>query len=135
MRAYRPVKRKPFVIIVKNRSLLIRLIYAICLSAATYHHARIVAVHGLNWDYGGLPVFICGFWTALTFIDALAVVLLITKPLLGLGLTVAIIVCDVLINSWVGMSYGVDMASFLAQALFLLFVMSTVRAAWRAESN
>ncbi len=81
-----------------------------------------------------MPVFVCVFWTALTFIDALAVILLMTKPKLGLGITVAIIVCDVVINSGVGVTYGFDIASFLAQALFLVFVMSTVGIAWRSES-
>jgi hypothetical protein len=105
--------------------------YAICLAGASFNHARIVAAHGLNWNYGGLPVFVCVFWTALTFVDALAVILLMTTPLLGLGLATAIIVCDVVINAWVGMRYGFDVASFAAQALFLLFVMSTVGIAWR----
>ena len=120
---------------VRNRSFVIRLIYAICLAGASFNHARTVTAHGLDWNYGGLPVFVCVFWTALTFVDALAVVLLMTKPLLGLGLTTAIIVCDVVINSWVGMNYSFDVASFSAQALFLVFVISTVGSAWHSESE
>ena len=120
---------------VRNKSFLIRSIYAICLTCATYNHARIVAAHGLDWNYGGLPAFICVFWTALTFIDALAVILLMSKPILGLALTAVIIVCDVVINFWVGVTYGFEIASFLAQAVFLVFVMSTVGIAWRAESR
>lgn len=119
----------------RNPSFVIRLIYAVCLAGASYNHAKIAAAHGLDWNYGGLPVFVCIFWTALTFIDALAVILLMTKPTLGLALAVAIIVCDVFINSWVGMTYGFDTASFLAQALFLLFVISTVGIAWRFEAQ
>jgi len=119
--------------IFQNSSLLIRVIYAICLTGATYNHASTVAAHGLFWNYGGLPVFICSFWTALTFIDAGAVILLMTKPLPGLALASAIIVCDVIINSWVGVTYGFDIPAFLAQVLFLTFVMSTVSIAWRAE--
>lgn len=120
---------------VRNRSFVVRLIYAICLAGASFNHARTVAAHGLDWNYGGLPVFVCVFWTTLTFVDALAVVLLMTKPILGLGLTTAIIVSDVVINAWVGMNYGFDVASFSAQALFLIFVMSTVGVAWRSESE
>jgi hypothetical protein len=56
------------------------------------------------------------------------------NPKLGLGLTAVIIVSDVVINSWVGVAYGFDIASFIAQALFLVFVMLTVGIAWRAES-
>ena len=119
---------------VRNSSFLIRLIYAICLAGASFNHARTVSAHGLDWNYGGLPVFVCVFWTALTFVDALGVILLLSKPILGLGLTTAIIVSDVVINAWVGMNYGFDVASFSAQALFLVFVMSTVGNAWRSES-
>jgi len=119
----------------RNPSFPIRLVYAVCLAGATYNHARIVAVHGLAWDYGGLPGFVCVFWTALTFIDALGVVLLMTLPMPGLALTAAIIVCDVLVNAWVGMAYGFDIAAFAAQALFLVFVMATIGIAWRAESG
>jgi hypothetical protein len=117
----------------RNPSFLLRLIYAICLAGASFNHARIVAAHGLDWNYGGLPMFVCVFWTALTFVDALAVILLMTTPLLGLSLTTAIIVCDVVINAWVGMKYGFDVAAFSAQAMFLVFVMSTVGIAWRSE--
>jgi hypothetical protein len=56
------------------------------------------------------------------------------KPILGLTLALTIIVCDVVINSWVGVTYGFDIASFVAQALFLLFVISTVGIAWRCEA-
>lgn len=80
-------------------------------------------------------MFVCFFWTGLTFVDAFAVILLMVKPKLGLGLSAAIIVCDVVINSWVGLTYGFDIASFVAQALFLVFVMSTIGIAWRAESR
>lgn len=118
----------------RNPSFSIRLVYAICLAGASYNHARIVLDHGMAWNYGGLPAFVCVFWTALTFIDPLALILLMTKPIPGLALTAAIIVCDVVINAWVGMTYGFDIASFAAQALFLVFVMSTVGKAWRAES-
>lgn len=121
--------------IARNPSFLIRLIYAICLAGASFNHARIVAAHGLGWNYDGLPVFVCVFWTALTFVDALAVILLMTKPLLGLSLATAIIVCDVVVNAWVGTRYGFDVASFVAQALFLVFVISTVSIAWRFESG
>jgi hypothetical protein len=121
-----------FVKIVRSPAFYIRCIYALCLSGATYNHLLIVARYGLNWNYGGLPVFVCIFWTALTFIDPLAAILLMLRPVPGLVLTVAIISSDVAVNSWVGLHYGFDAASFFAQVLFLIFVMSTVRIAWGA---
>lgn len=116
----------------RNKSFVIRLVYTLCLAGATYNHARIVLEHGVLWDYGGLPLFVSTFWTALTFIDALAVVLLLARPRHGLVLTVAIIVSDVAVNSWVGMEYGIDAAAFAAQVVFLLFVLFTVCQAWHA---
>ncbi|HEV7813766.1 MAG TPA: hypothetical protein VGP06_01535 [Janthinobacterium sp.] len=105
------------------------------MAGATYNHARIVFAYGLQWDYGGLPLFFSFFWTALTFLDPLVVILLLARPKAGLALTVAIIVSDVVINSWAGLAYGFDFAAFLAQVLFLIFVMSTVRIAWQALST
>ncbi|GGC65332.1 hypothetical protein [Undibacterium terreum] len=116
--------------ILKNPSLLLRAIYAVCLTAASYNHAYIVFAYGLQWDYGGLPLFVSIFWTALTFIDPLAAFLLLAKPKAGLGLTAAIIVSDVAINAWVGANYGFHWPPFLAQSLFLVFVLATIRTAW-----
>lgn len=115
-----------------NTAFATRLVYALCLSGATYNHARSVLAHGLAWDYGGVPRLVSAFWTALTFIDALAVVLLFARPRAGLLLTVAIMVADVAVNGWVGMAYGFDVAAFSAQVVFMLFVLATVRRAWMA---
>ena len=121
---------RPGVTILKNPSLLLRAIYAVCLTGASYNHAYIVFIYGLQWDYGGLPLFVCLFWTALTFIDPLAALLLLARPKAGLGLTAAIIVSDVALNAWVGVNYGFHWPPFLAQLLFLVFVIATIRTAW-----
>ncbi len=65
------------------------------------NHARIVAAHGLLWDYGGVPVASAIFWTSLTLLDPLAVLLLIAKPNVGVLATGAIIVADVVHNLWI----------------------------------
>jgi len=108
----------------------IRLIYALCLSGATVNHAWTVPQYGLNWDYGGLPVFVCVFWTALTFLDPIAILLLLTKPRVGVALTAAIIAADVVVDGWVGGNYGIDVVAFSVQVAFLVFVVATVRIAW-----
>lgn len=108
----------------------IRLIYALCLAGATFNHTRIVLQYGLNWDYGGLPAFVCTFWTALTFLDPIAILFLLAKPRLGVALTAAIIVADVAVNGWVAANYGIDAIAFAAQVAFLVFVVATVRIAW-----
>jgi hypothetical protein len=47
------------------------------------------------------------------------------------ALTTLIIVSDVLVNASVGLTYGFDTASFAAQFIFMVFVLGTVRRAWR----
>jgi hypothetical protein len=117
----------------KKPSLVIRVLYAICLTGAPWNHARILFEHGLWWNYGGIHPFYATFWTSLTFLDSLAVVLLLTRPHAGLVLTTLIIVSDVMINACVGLTYGIDLPSFLAQFVFMLFVLGTVRRAWNGR--
>jgi hypothetical protein len=102
---------------------------------AAWNHARILFEHGLWWNYGGIHPFYATFWTSLTFFDALAVLLLLTRPRPGFALTAAIIVSDVLINACAGLTYGFDTASFAAQFIFMVFVLVTVRRAWHDRAS
>lgn len=113
----------------------IRILYALCLAGAAWNHARILFEHGLWWNYGGIHPFYATFWTSLTFLDSLAVILLLTRPRAGLVLTTLIIVSDVLINASVALTYGFDPASFGAQFLFMVIVLATVRRAWPSRSD
>ena len=119
--------------ILKNPSFVIRMLYALCMTGAAWNHASILLEHGLWWDYGGIHPFYATFWTSLTFFDTLAVLLLLTRPRAGLVLTTLIIVSDVLINASVGLSHGFDLPSFFAQFVFMVFVLATVRRAWRGN--
>lgn len=112
-------------------SLLIRAIYVLCLAGASYNHASIVIEHGIQWSYGGMPLAVRIFWTALTALDPLAIVLLLTLPRAGLLLTAAIMLSDVAVNCWVAAHYGADWYALGAQSLFLLFVLATGSVAWR----
>ena len=114
----------------KNSSTVIRILYAVCMAGAAWNHARILIAHGLWWNYGGIHPFFAAFWTSLTFFDALAVFLLLTRPRAGVVLTALIIVSDVLINACVALTYGFDPASFAAQCIFMVFVLGTARRAW-----
>jgi hypothetical protein len=104
------------------------------MTGAAWNHARILFEHGVRWNYGGVHPFYATFWTSLTFFDALAVLLLLTRPRAGLVLTTMIIVSDVLINASVGLTYGFDTASFVAQFAFMVFVLATVRRAWHGSA-
>lgn len=108
----------------------IRVLYALCLASAAYNHLRIALDHGLWWDYGGIPLFYQIFWTSLTFIDPLAVLLLLVQPRAGLVLTATIIVVDVLVNASATVVIGPDWQSLGAQMLFLAFVLATIGRAW-----
>jgi hypothetical protein len=72
------------------------------------------------------------FWSSLTILDAIAVLLLFFRPRTGLILATVIVVCDVLHNSWIlghlGFSAGPE---YWAQVAFLVFVLATIKIAWR----
>lgn len=124
--------------------LIVRLAYAACLLGATFNHARTVAEHGLSWDYGGVPVASAVFWTSLTLLDPLAVVLLVGRPNAGVLATAVIIIADVVHNLWITARYA-GSQRFIAtafndrflvsQVVFLLFVMATISVAWRRDGR
>ena len=116
-------------------SLLIRLLFALCLLAATANHLRAVLDHGWLWDYGYGPQTLLAsrvFWGALTVLDPLAALLLWFRPRWGLLLTLAIIACDVLHNSFYVAAHGQWTQTFyLSQLGFLLAVLVLSPLAWR----
>lgn len=120
-------------------SLLIRLLFALCLLVATANHLRAVLDHGWLWDYGYGPHTLLAsrvFWGALTVLDPLAALLLWFRPRRGLLLTLAIIACDVLHNSFYVAAHGQWTQTFyLSQLGFLLAVLVLSPLAWRGVRN
>ena len=117
----------------------LRLIYALCLLGATGNHVLILIRHGPLWNYGSAPAGSAIFWTSLTFIDPAAAILLFARPRVGIALTAAIILADVVHNLWFlkryasGGVYAVMILgnpNLLCQIAFLLFVAGTMRLAW-----
>lgn len=108
-------------------SVLIRTLFAVCLLAATFNHARAILQHGVLWDYGygdRIAMFSRLYWAALTILDPLAAVLLFVKPRAGVLLTIAIIVSDVIHNTYyVALSDQWLAPFYLAQVGFLVFVL------------
>ncbi len=124
----------------QRRSLILRVIYALCLLGATANHWAILLQHGLYWDYGGFPVATAIFWTSLSFLDPAAVVLLFARPNAGVAATIAIIVTDVIHNLWIEARYFppllrtlVQAPGVMAQIAFMLFVLATASRAWGSE--
>jgi hypothetical protein len=119
----------------ERRSFYLRLIYALCLCGATWTHLQVALVHGLWWDYGGAAPLTQIYWTSLLFIDPLTALLLLLSPGAGLILCVAVIVTDVVHNSWFVLHHPIRMDLYLSQIVFLLFVAFTVRTAWRGRAR
>ncbi len=123
-----------------RRSLILRTIYALCLLGATYNHWYAIYHHGLQWDYGGFPKGSATFWTALAFFDPAAVILLFARPNVGIGLTIGIIVADVIHNVWIQAHYFppllrslADSPMVLEQIAFMVFVLVSSPFAWTME--
>ncbi|CAM2157566.1 hypothetical protein ABLT15_34815 [Paraburkholderia tropica] len=107
--------------------IVIRILFALCLLAATFNHARAILQHGLLWDYGyGNKIAFMSkvYWALLTILDPLAAVLLFVKPRSGIWLTVAIIVSDVIHNTYYVAANDQWLAPFyLGQVGFLAIVL------------
>jgi hypothetical protein len=119
-------------------SKIVRTLFAICLLAATFNHARAILQHGAFWDYGyGSRIAVVSrvYWALLTILDPLAVVLLFLKPKAGIWLTVVIIVSDVIHNTYYVAANGQWLAPFyLAQVGFLVVVLALAPVAARVGS-
>lgn len=72
---------------------------------------------------------------SLLFIDPLTALLLLVMPRAGLILCVAVIVTDVVHNSWFALHQPLRMKLYLAQIVFLLFVAFTMQTAWRGTMS
>jgi hypothetical protein len=108
----------------------IRVAYALCLTVGASTHVLTLLRRGWGWNYGGMPPVSVVFWTSLTFLDPLAVVLLFLRPRPGVSLTLAIMVTDAADNAWIIATYGGAAWAVAAQAPFLAFVLATMRLAW-----
>jgi hypothetical protein len=123
---------------VQRRGFWIRIVYALCLTGATVNHVRAVLDRG--WFPEHLPPATAIYWSSLTFIDPLAVVLLFLRPRLGIAFTAVIILSNVAHNLWFVTAHPLrrslleDVASspfLISQIAFLLFVALTAWIAWR----
>lgn len=84
------------------------------------------------------------YWSSLTLLDPLAVLLLFVRPRAGIALTGAIITSDVAHNLWftaahpLSRSFVEDVTSngfMMSQIAFLLFVAATAPMAWRGAAE
>ena len=115
-------------------SFAVRILFACCLLIATANHIRADVSHGLFWDYGYGPGTYLGsriFWGALTFFDPIAALLLFIKPRAGIVLTAAIILVDVIHNTfYVALKQQWLEPFYLSQVAFLIVVFLLSPIAW-----
>jgi len=83
--------------------------------------------------FASAPVWMNAYWTALTFLDPLAAVLLIRARRAGLVLALAIMVSDVTVNSYALHGLGLPFAvwALQIQTLFLGFLVGAAGFLWR----
>ncbi|TVT80384.1 hypothetical protein [Pseudomonas sp. H3(2019)] len=116
-------------------SFAIRTLFAGCLLVATTNHLHADLAHGLLWDYGygdSTPWGSRFFWGALTFLDPLAALLLFRKPRPGIVFTAAIIIADVIHNTfYVALNRQWLETFYISQTVFLLAVLLLAPFAWK----
>jgi len=105
---------------------------------AALNHARILIVHGMFWDYGGVGRGSALYWSGLTLVDPVVAVLLLVRPRIGVPAAAVLIATNVVHNLSVTARFTpegevlgrvVTSPVLLSQIGFLLFVALTYRLA------
>jgi hypothetical protein len=102
------------------------ILFALCFLAACSVHVLDLWRHGwLPYHFAPLPL--NAYWTALTFLDAFAAVLLLWQPRIGLALAVLIITSDVVLNLFARFYLRLHLRPLVLslQVLFLVAVLAT----------
>jgi hypothetical protein len=102
------------------------IVFSICLAAACAVHVIDLWRHGwLPYRFAPLPLNV--YWTSLTFFDALAAVLLLWQPRIGLALALLIITSDVALNFFARFYLRLHLRS-LALSLQVMFLVALLAA-------
>jgi len=114
-------------------------IYIFGFSYGTINHVIDIHRDGLlGYDY--VPFVINIYWTTLTVLDPLAIILLLFFPFPGMALSVLIMITDLAVNISVTLYYFFHTSALSDGRLFLqiafgLFVFFTVPLAWKRISG
>ena len=93
----------------------VRIVFALCLAAASIVHINDVWQHGwLPYRFAPLPLNV--YWIVLAFLDALAALLLLARPRTGLALTLLVMVSDVALNLFARFYLGLRLQTFALAA-------------------
>lgn len=118
-----------------SASIIFRTLYALCLVGATCTHVALHLQQGIllaGLEPYGFSKATLLFWSSLTLLDPLAVLLLFLRPRVGLSLAAAIIIVDVAHNSWILYRFNQTAGfTYWSQVSFLVFLLATLPFAWR----
>jgi hypothetical protein len=110
------------------------IVYIIGFSAGTTTHIMDIVKFGLfGYYWVSLPINV--YWTSLTILDPLAVVLMIFKPYWGIVLSVLIMVSDLSVNIYTAIIYymekgNLDIFHLSFQIPFGVFIFITAPILW-----
>lgn len=81
--------------------------------------------------YEGFPTGVRLFWTALTVLDPVAVVLLVLRRRAGIVVAIAVMIADVTVNWTVFATVGgLSLYGVLSQSAFAAVILLTARPLW-----
>lgn len=112
---------------------IIKIIWSLCFLIGASTHAMDIWRGG--WlPYGFMPLPFNAYWTALLPLDLMAAVLIWVRVRLGILLAIAIMVSDVLVNSYVAFFVFEEwpLIPLVMQTVFLLFVLATAPRLWQS---
>lgn len=111
---------------------IILLIYILAFSGATFNHVSDLVEFGL-FPYSemyGVPAFMNIYWTSLTLLDPLAILVLLLHVRRGCILYLAIMLSDVAVNIYAEIKFWkqplTESYGLILQVAFLLFLLLTV---------
>lgn len=121
---------RPFVKITPERTAVAVLVAGFAIGTAT-HTLQLVTRGWVVFE--AAPLWLNAYWTLLTLLDALAILLLLTSRRAGLALGLAIMTSNVIINSYALYRLELPVATWAlqSQALFGGFLLGVMGFLWR----
>ena len=109
-------------------------IYLLAFLIATSTHSYDLYIGGFL-PYVKSPLWANIYWTSLTFLDPLSIIILLVNIRIGLVFYILIIVSDVIINIYFTISshgfLGLINLFMICQILFLIILLVTVKQVWQ----
>lgn len=114
---------------------VVLLLWCLGFAVGTATHLTDILLRGV-FAYTYAPLWMNAFWTSLTVLDPLVVLLLIVARRAGIVLGVAVMVADLAINTYAGTLPSMSAASYqlVLQWIFGLFVLITAGRLWPTQS-